>query len=61
MLIAQWVLIKHVPAVRYFAVDGWEAFVFAFGARVDLPDFLHCPNHVGFFARTGRQDVHTAC
>lgn len=27
MLIVQWFLIKHVPSIRYFAVEGWEAFV----------------------------------
>ncbi|ANY73900.1 ABC transporter permease [Paenibacillus ihbetae] len=26
MLFVQWFLVKHVPAVRYFAVEGWEAF-----------------------------------
>ncbi|MCT1398339.1 ABC transporter permease [Paenibacillus sp. LC231] len=43
MLIAQWVLIKHVPAVRYFAVDGWEAFV--------LPSLLVSIYPIFFIAR----------
>ncbi|MEK3733042.1 MULTISPECIES: ABC transporter permease subunit [Paenibacillus] len=27
MLVIQWYLVKHVPFIRYFAVEGWEAFV----------------------------------
>lgn len=43
MLIAQWLLIKHVPAIRYFAVEGWEAFV--------LPSLLVSIYPIFFIAR----------
>lgn len=43
MLIAQWLLVKHVPAIRYFAVEGWEAFL--------LPSLLVSIYPVFFIAR----------
>ncbi|GAB6927726.1 hypothetical protein JCM10914A_17090 [Paenibacillus sp. JCM 10914] len=27
MLFIQWLLIKHIPAIRYFAVEGWQSFM----------------------------------